>query len=50
MNRTFQIIGLLRSWLGKFILTPFVLTKWLTRIFVDCNRFDKVEINKVCVE
>ena len=43
MNRTFQVIGLLRSCLVSLILTPFILTKWLTQIFVDCNRFDKGE-------
>ena len=26
--------------------TPFPLTKWLTQIFVDCNRFNKSEINE----
>ena len=29
--------------------TPFVLTKWLTRILVD-RRFNKSEINEVCIE
>ena len=29
---------------------PFALTKWLTQIFVDCNRFDKGEINEVRIE
>ena len=41
MNRTFQVIGLPRSCLDSFSLTPFVLTKWLTQIFVDCSRFSK---------
>ena len=50
MNRTFQVIGLLPSCLVKLILTPFALSEWLTQIFVDCNRFDKGEINEVRVE
>ena len=50
MNRTFQVIGLLPSCLVKLILTPFALSKWLTQIFVDCNRFDKGEINEVRIE
>ena len=28
----------------------FTLTKWLTQIFVDYNRFDKGEINEVRIE
>ena len=28
----------------------FALSKWLTQIFVDCNRFDKGEINEVRTE
>ena len=47
MNRTFRVIGLLRSCLVYLILTPFSLSKWLTKIFVDCNRFDKGETNDV---
>ena len=50
MNRTFQVIGLLPSCLVQLILTPFVLSKWLTQIFVDCNRFDDGEINEVRIE
>ena len=50
MNRTFQVIGLLRSCLVLLILTPFALSEWLTQIFVDCNRFDKGEINEVRIE
>ena len=26
---------------------PFALSKWLTQIFVDCNRFDKGEMRYV---
>ena len=26
------------------------ITKWLTQIFVDCNRFNKGEINEVRIE
>ena len=40
MNRTFQVIELFRSCLVSPILTPCVLTKWLTQIFVDCNMFN----------
>ena len=40
MDRTFQVIGLLRSCLVSLILTPFALTKWLIQIFVDYNRFN----------
>ena len=50
MNCTFQEIGLLRSCLVSLILTPFVLTKWLTQIFVDFSRFNKGEINEVRIE
>ena len=50
MNRTFQVPGFLRSGLILLILTPFALSKWLTQIFVDCNRFDKGEINEVRIE
>ena len=50
MNCTFQVIGLLPSCLVSLIYTPFVLTKWLTQIFVDCSRFNKGEINKVRIE
>ena len=39
MNRTFQVTG-----------TPFALTKWLTQIFVDCNRFNKGEMNEEGIE
>ena len=42
----FQVIKLLRSCLVSLILTPFLLTKWLTQIFVDCNRFNKAETNE----
>ena len=28
----------------------FALIKWLIQIFVDCNRLNKGEINKVCNE
>ena len=48
MNRTFQVIGLLPSRLLSRIL--FALTMWLTQIFVDCNRFNKGEINEVGIE
>ena len=47
MNRTFQVIWLLWSCLVSLILIPFALTKWLTEIFVDCNRFNKGELNEV---
>ena len=40
MNYTFQVIGFLRSCLVSLILTPFILTKQLTQIFVDCSRFN----------
>ena len=50
MNGNFEVIGLLRSCLFSLILTPFVLTKWLTQIFVDCNRFNKDEINEERIE
>ena len=50
MNCTFQVIGLLRSCLVSLIPMPFVLTKWLTQIFVDCSRFNKSEINEVPIE
>ena len=29
---------------------PFAPTKWLTQIFVDCNRFNKGKINEVRIE
>ena len=29
---------------------PFVLAKWLTQIFVDCNRFNKGELYEVRIE
>ena len=35
---------------GVLILTPLAVTKWLTKIFVDCNRFNKGEINKVRID
>ena len=47
MNLIFQVIRLLRSCLLSLILTRFALTKWLTRILVDCNTFNKGEINEV---
>ena len=47
MNCTFEVIELLRSSLVSLILTPFVLTKWLTQIYVDCSRLNKGEINEV---
>ena len=50
MNRTFLVIELLGSCLVLLILTPFALSKWLIPIFVDCNRFDKGEINEVRIE
>ena len=50
MNCTFQVIGLLRSCLVSLILTSFVLTKWLTQIFVDRSRFNKGDINEVHTE
>ena len=50
MNRTFQVIRLLRSCLVSLILTPFALTKWLTQIFVNCNRFNQGEIYDVRIE
>ena len=50
MNCTFRVIGLLQSCLVSLILMPFVLTKWLTQIFVDCSRFNKGEINEVHIE
>ena len=45
-----NLIGLLRSCLVSLILAAFVLTKWLTQISVDCNRFNKGEINEVRIE
>ena len=48
MSRTFQVIGLLRSCL--VLLTPFAPSKWLTQTFVDCNKFDKGEINEVRID
>ena len=50
MNSTFEVIGLLRSCLVLLILMLFALSEWLTQIFVDCNRFDKGEINEVRFE
>ena len=50
MNCTFQVIGLLSSCLVSLILTPFVLTKLLPQIFVDCSRFNKGKIIEVCIE
>ena len=50
MNRRFQVIELLRSGLVSLILTLFALSKWLTQIFVNCNRFNNGEINEVCIE
>ena len=47
---TFQVKGLLPSCLVSLILTPFVLTEWLTQIFVDCGRFNKGEINEARIE
>ena len=29
---------------------PFALTMWLTQVFVDCNRFNKGEINEARIE
>ena len=49
MNWIFQIIGLLRSCLVA-LLIPFVLTKWLTKTFVDCKIFNKGKTNKVHIE
>ena len=46
----FEMKGLLWSCLVSLILTPFSLTKWLTQIFVDCDRFNKGEIYEVCIE
>ena len=34
----------------SLILAAFVLPKWLTQIFVDCNRFNKGEIDQVRIE
>ena len=39
MNRTFQVIRLLRSCLVV-----------LTQIFVNCNRFNKGDINEIRIE
>ena len=50
MNSTSKVIGLLQSCLVLLILTPFVPTKWLTQIFIDCSRFNKGEINDVRVK
>ena len=44
------IIGLIRPCLISLILAPFAQTKWFTHIFVDCNRFNKGEINEVRIE
>ena len=49
MNRTFQVIGLLRSCLVSRILYAFC-SKRLTQIFVDYNRFNEGEINEVCID
>ena len=38
---------IVRSCLVSLILTPFARTKWLAQIFVDCNRFNKGELNEV---
>ena len=50
MNRIFQVIGLFLSRLVSLILTPFVLTKWLNKVFVVCNRFNKCKIHEVRIE
>ena len=50
MNCIFQVIGLLRSCRVSLILTPFALTKWLTQIFVVCNKFNKGVINEVHIK
>ena len=50
MNRTFQVMGLLRSCLVSLILTLFGLYKSLTQNFVDWNRFNKGKINEVPIE
>ena len=42
MNLNFQLIEFLRSCLVSLILTPFARTKWLTQIFVDCNRLNSL--------
>ena len=34
----------------SLILTPFALTMWLTQDFVDCNKFNKGEIDEVRIE
>ena len=36
--------------LVSLIITPFALAKWLTQIFVDCNRITKGKINEVRIE
>ena len=41
MNRTFQIMALVLTRFISLILTPFVLSKWLT---VDFSRFNEGEI------
>ena len=50
MNCIFQVIGLLRSCLVSLILMPFALIKWLSQIFVVCNKFKKGEINEVHIK
>ena len=50
MNQTFQVIGLLWSCLVAIIHTPFALTKRLTQIFVDSNRFNKGKLNQIRIE
>ena len=46
MNRTFQLIGSLRSCLVSRILTPFARTEWFIQLFVDCSRFNEDELNE----
>ena len=44
------MIELPQACLVSLILMPFALTKWFTQILVDCNRFNKVDINEVRIE
>ena len=50
MKWTFQIKRLFGHVCVSLILMPFVATKWLTQIFVDCSRFNKGEVTEVRIE
>ena len=44
------LTGLLQSCLVYSVLTPLPLTKWLTQIFANCNRFNNDKINEIHIE